>query len=443
MITTYDTNNVGELNQYDTYFVIDGETPVIGRKDSVDYTLAFIKEEELLQLIPTRLELVESGISNLLDTKIVYHRDVAAETETHSNNLEVSGEPFYLTTYGFSDFFSKLGETNTNTYEYLVVEGYDCFGNELQEELFINENRTYPLLSPFAKIKTVSLPTVENPEAHIYVTEGKTSSLTPPLKRVHNEDRTQEIFVSLDSEYTDGLRLSTRPMVEVESESYESLYKLYLADSEGEPISIRDFTITEKDEAFVLDTEGRVHFYSSLWPAIQYPTSLKTSELAVNIMIEKEFYDFDEPVHVWALSYTIGNAVDYHMIKIIDPLGDTEYIQADLTLAEETYEMRQDKLDLKFAFTPVMTGTYQIVVESYAGDEVSINEAFIVVPALGAEASFSVDSSLTTIATYHDNQLLLGNGTTISIYQLKYDYAIYVDEQSIYTVETYDTISPI
>ena len=229
-------------------------------------------------------------------------------------------------------------------------------------------------------------------------------------------------------------------MPSIESETYESVYKLYLADSDGEPISIRDFAITEKDEAYVLSSDGRIHFYSSLWPAIQYPESVKTPELAVNIMTEKEFYDFDEPVHLWAISFTTGTTVDYHLIKIIDPLGDTEYIQADLTLNSTPYEHRTDRLDLKFAFSPTMTGTYQIVIESTAGEFVSINEAFIVVPSLGAEASFEGDTSYTSISTNKDNRIVLSDGTIASPYRLCYDYAIYIDEQTVYTIEPYDLI---
>jgi hypothetical protein len=231
-------------------------------------------------------------------------------------------------------------------------------------------------------------------------------------------------------------------MPEVSDSSYESLYKCYLADSNGDYYEPLAFTITEKDECFVLDKNYRIHYYGTLWPDLQFPTVVKSQNPYTQILLNKQFYEFDEPVDAYITTGANSDKIKNFVVKLVSPDNDIEYLQADLTLGDDEHVFYDVPPSLVFRFSPVETGSYQIIsIVTDFDDELHYNQAYAIVVGLAADKTFENETEYIDILMSADNQLVLTKPDySQDLYKLHYDYVILNGSNSLLAIEDYEEL---
>ena len=431
-LTRFDTNNIGELFAYNMGRRISERDSYFGDSNSITFTSV----EELSRLTPTRIERLDDYDGQ---TDILCYYDVEAGSLDYGR-YAVTGEQQYLVISGFNGFSKKVGETDLDYPEAITISGRGIDGELLEETVGINGNELFNLTNIFYQVDGISHP-IATTTGSITVYQGKPAEIEPSLKRTWYANGEKRIYISIDPDYTDGLRLSYKIAPDVSDDEYESLYKCYLANQNGEQIKPISFCITEKDECYVLDETYSIHYYASLWPDLQFPTIVKSQNPYVQILMDATFYEFDDPVEVQVTTGANSHLVKEVIVKLIDPLGDIEYLQADLTFGEDAHTFYELPPSIYFRFSPVLTGTYQIqTIITDIEDELHYNQAYAIVVGLAADKTSENETPYISINCYGDNQLaLFESGSTYHIYQLHYDYGV-INGSTILTVENYDTV---
>ena len=432
-ITSFDTNIVASLYSWTMTHLINNRQLYEG--DSIPLT--FTDLEQLTFLSPTRISYQgtqDEEVASLCEYDI---EDADFDTFTFISN----GEPQYLIAEGLNCFTKKIGETANDYYEIVTIEGLDTSGEPIREDVRIVGNDLYNLANSYQLITSVSHPLTAT-TGMISISQGKPDSIAPPIKRTWFDAGQKIVYVSIDTDYSDGLQLSYKIMPDVSDTEYDSLYKCYLADSNGVFIEPVSFTLTEKDECFVLDSNSNIHYFSTLWPDLQFPTPIKSQNPYTQILLNKMFYEFDEPADVYVTTSANSDKIKNFSVKLVDPEGDIEYLQADHSLGDTEHIFYDTPPSIVFRFSPVRTGTYQIVsIVTDIDNELHYNQAYAIVVGLAADISFATESSYLSIRTGGENKLLLGApDSSQHVYQLHYDYIIITGTNGLLAVEEYQTL---
>lgn len=410
-------------------------------------------EAEFIHSLPTSLSLTRTilGDIGLIYDEPLSGSGVIADIEVSGRlTVKLDGVESYLTVADNTKVRSPILRAQ------IRLVGEDLYGNEINEDIFPTRDAVYVTSNVFSKLLSFTLHNISGDSGTIEIRslDFDIDSHESRFDLVVQADREDPLYIEFDEDFI-YLRYYIFPNVagsRLEAEK-ETFCAFALFDEDNNRISIRDISLTNSTETLVVLSEGKLHFFNDwLPPYFTMPSEDRSREVVVTAEIPNRYPALDQETTLYLYTRSIEKRVSEVQISLVDPDGDTFYLNEDKEFQASAWTFSGDVstlapgdsfLDKKILWTPDKVGQWDLVIytEDTNGDSYT-DVTSVIVPKLTPTKTLNVDSSYTDVAAHEDGNFYFSDGTdTFALTPARDVYLIDYRNKRVFTLEDYTSLN--